>query len=290
MKIYYNGEFLNDHEVKISPFDHGFLYGLGVFETFRIYNGHPFLLFDHLKRLRKSLKELKIEWNLLDEEIQTILRELIERNEIKDAYIRLNISAGEGEIGLYTGEYTNPNTIIFIKPMHESNIVEKEGVILNTPRNSPEGKQRLKSHHYLNNIIGKREIGSSPSVEGIFLTKEGFLSEGIVSNLFFIKQDKLYTPHVDTGILNGITRQFVIQWAKSKNISVEEGFYKEEDLLNADEIFISNSIQEIIPVTTIGEHFFKVNRNSLMKELQKDYRFYRESLLSMTEIERSEQK
>nr|WP_255294921.1 aminodeoxychorismate lyase [Bacillus sp. AFS041924] len=279
---------MNDDEVKISPYDHGFLYGLGVFETFRIYNGHPFLLFDHLKRLRKSLLNLNIEWNLSNEEVQTILSNLLELNGIEDAYIRLNVSAGEGEIGLYTGTYTNPNTIIFIKPMHESNVVEKEGVILNTPRNSPEGKERLKSHHYLNNIIGKKEIGNSPNIEGIFLNKDGILSEGIVSNLFFIKQERLFTPHVDTGILNGITRQFVIYWSKINGISVEEGFYAEQELLEADEIFISNSIQEIIPVTVIGERFYSVSESSIIKKLQKDYRYYSRSLLSMNEMERSE--
>ncbi|QKE74603.1 aminodeoxychorismate lyase [Arthrobacter citreus] len=288
MKIYYNGEFLNDNEVKISPYDHGFLYGLGVFETFRIYNGHPFLLFDHLNRLRNSLLNLNIEWKLSDEEIQSILNRLMELNKLKDAYIRLNVSAGAGEIGLYTGNYTNPNTIIFIKPMHESKIVEKEGVILNTPRNSPEGKERLKSHHYLNNIIGKKEIGNSPSIEGIFLNKDGYLSEGIVSNLFFIKQNKLYTPHVDTGILNGITRQFVIHWAQLKGVSVEEGYFTEQELNEADEIFISNSIQEIIPVTVIGERFYNVSESSIIRDLQKDYQSYRNSLFSMNEMERSE--
>ncbi|PEJ59853.1 4-amino-4-deoxychorismate lyase [Bacillus sp. AFS002410] len=288
MKIYYNGEFLNDNEVKISPYDHGFLYGLGVFETFRIYNGHPFLLFDHLNRLRKSLTNLSIEWNQSDEEIQSVLSKLMDLNELKDAYIRLNVSAGAGEIGLYTGNYTNPNTIIFIKPMHESNIEEKEGVILNTPRNSPEGRERLKSHHYLNNIIGKKEIGNSPSIEGIFLNKDGYLSEGIVSNLFFIKQNKLYTPHVDTGILNGITRQFVIHWAKLKGVSVEEGYFTEQELNEADEIFISNSIQEIIPVTVIGERFYNVSESSIIRDLQKDYQSYRNSLFSMNEMERSE--
>ncbi|PEL10036.1 aminodeoxychorismate lyase [Bacillus sp. AFS017336] len=288
MKIYYNGEFLNDNEVKISPYDHGFLYGLGVFETFRIYNGHPFLLFDHLKRLRKSLTNLSIEWNQSDEEIQSVLSKLMELNDLKDAYIRLNVSAGAGEIGLYTGNYTKPNTIIFIKPMHESKIVEKEGVILNTPRNSPEGRERLKSHHYLNNIIGKKEIGNSPSIEGIFLNKDGYLSEGIVSNLFFIKQNKLYTPHVDTGILNGITRQFVIHWAKLKGVSVEEGYFTEQELNKADEIFISNSIQEIIPVTVIGERYYNVSESSIIRDLQKDYQAYRNSLLCMNEMERSE--
>jgi 4-amino-4-deoxychorismate lyase len=288
MKIYFNGEYLNDFEVKISPFDHGFLYGLGVFETFRIYDHHPFLLLDHLDRLRTSLNKLSIEWNISNAEIHSILQNLMKMNNLNDAYIRLNVSAGDGEIGLYTGNYTRPNTIIFIKPMHESNIVEKEGVILNTPRNSPEGKERLKSHHYLNNIIGKKEIGNSPSIEGIFLTKEGFLSEGIVSNLFFIKEDKLYTPHVDTGILNGITRQFVIHWAKTNDISIEEGYFTENELLDSDEIFITNSIQEIIPVTVIGENSYKVGKNSLIRMLQKDYHSYRKSLLSMKEIERSE--
>lgn len=288
MKIYFNGEYLNDFEVKISPFDHGFLYGLGVFETFRIYDGHPFLLFDHLNRLRHSLNELNIEWTTSNEEMQDILNKLVEMNELKDAYIRLNVSAGEGEIGLYTGTYHKPNTIIFVKPIHQTNIVEKEGVILQTPRNSPEGKERLKSHHYLNNILGKKEIGSSLSVEGIFLTKEGYLSEGIVSNLFFFKNGKLYTPHIDTGILNGITRQFVLHWSQINGILYEEGFYTETELIESDEIFITNSIQEIIPITMIGTHVYSLNEDSLIYKLQKDYRKYTSCLLSRYEIERSE--
>lgn len=288
MKIYFNGEYLNDEDVKISPFDHGFLYGLGVFETFRIYEGHPFLLFDHLDRLRQSLIELNIEWNMSNEEIRDILTRLIEINNVKNAYIRLNVSAGDGEIGLYTGIYQKPNTIIFIKPMPLSNITEKEGVILRTRRNSPEGKERLKSHHYLNNIIGKKEIGSSPSLEGIFLTKEGFISEGIVSNIFFIKSGKMYTPHIDTGILNGITRQFVLHWANINGIMYEEGFYTEAELLESDDIFITNSIQELIPITAIDQQVYTLQDDSLIYKLQKDYRHYTTSLVSRYEIERSE--
>ena len=288
MKIYFNGDYLNDFEVKISPFDHGFLYGLGVFETFRIYDGHPFLLFDHLNRLRQSLNELNIEWNMSNDEIQDILIQLVEMNNLKDAYIRLNVSAGDGEIGLYTGMYQKPNTIIFVKPMPPSNITEKEGVILHTPRNSPEGKERLKSHHYLNNIIGKKEIGNSPSLEGIFLTKEGYISEGIVSNIFFIKNGKMYTPHIDTGILNGITRQFVLHWSIINGILCEEGFYTEAELINSDEIFITNSIQEIIPITTIDQHSYALHEDSFIYKLQKDYHSYSSRLFSRYEIGRSE--
>ncbi len=288
MKIYFNGDYLDDFEVKISPFDHGFLYGLGVFETFRIYDGHPFLLFDHLNRLRNSLSELNIEWNMSNEEIRDILIQLVKMNNLKNAYIRLNVSAGDGKIGLYTGMYQKPNTIIFVKPMPLSNISEKEGVILRTPRNSPEGKERLKSHHYLNNIIGKKEIGNSPSLEGIFLTKEGYISEGIVSNIFFIKNGKMYTPHIDTGILNGITRQFVLHWLNINGIKYEEGFYTEKELIESDEIFITNSIQEMIPITAIDQHVYTINEDSLIYKLQKDYRNYTLRLFSRYEIERSE--
>lgn len=288
MKIYFNGEYLEDFDVKISPFDHGYLYGLGLFETFRIYDGHPFLLFDHLDRLRTSLKKLNIEWKITNIEIQSILRNLLEVNKLRDAYIRLNVSAGDGEVGLYTGLYSNPNTIVFIKPLPSTTIKEKEGVILSTPRNTPEGDERLKSHHYLNSIIGKKEIGDSPKVEGIFLTKEGYLSEGVVSNIFFIKNSILYTPHLNTGILNGITRQFVVYWAKINDISIEEGYYTEADLIESEEIFITNSIQEIIPITVIGNNHYPVSDSSLLIKLQKDYGHFREILLSRNEIERSE--
>lgn len=205
MFIYLNGDLVRKEDAVISPFDHGFLYGMGLFETIRVYNGHPFLLDDHLQRLNNSLEVLNIKTRYTRDEILEILHPLLKINELTDAYVRLNVSAGIGEIGLQTEPYVHPNLIIFAKPLPPAKgLQEKKSVILQLKRNTPEGFERLKSHHYLNNILAKREIGDHPECEGIFLTEDGYLAEGIVSNLFWIKDQKLYTPALETGILDGI--------------------------------------------------------------------------------------
>ncbi len=254
MYIYINGECVLENEAKISPFDHGFLYGLGLFETFRVYNGHPFLLDDHFQRLAISLQQLNIRFDLNKKEICEIITQLLALNKLKDAYIRFNVSAGNAPIGLQTEVYSSPNVIVFIKPM-PSLVHKKKAVFLNTPRNTPEGAERLKSHHYLNNIIGKREVISADT-EGIFLTNNGYVAEGVVSNIFWVKENKVYTPSLQTGILNGITRQFVIELLKKNAIPITEGFYSTKDVLEADEVFITNSIQEVVTITMLNNHLF----------------------------------
>lgn len=285
MLIYVNGTYVEDTEAKISPYDHGYLYGLGVFETFRIYNGHPFLLDDHYERLMDALLALQIEWDMKKGDMLTILKELLLRNELKHAYIRFNVSAGIDEIGLQTGVYKNPSVIVFIKPLTPPDIVvEKEGVILKQVRNTPEGNFRLKSHHYLNNILGKREIGNATNREGIFFTKEGYVAEGIVSNIFFVKEGALYTPSLHTGILNGITRAFIIKVAQMLNIKVKEGLFTKEELLTAEEVFVTNSIQEIVPLLHIEGRDFPGKEGEITKKLIGVYEMHRENLWSRNEL------
>jgi 4-amino-4-deoxychorismate lyase len=284
MYIYINGRIIKEEEALISIFDHGFMYGLGLFETFRVYQGHAFLFDDHLARLRQGLEELDVYWSQTNSEIFFAVQELLKKNNLQDAYIRLNVSAGPGNLGLPNQTYDAPTSIIYIKSIPEMG-KEKEGVFLETLRNTPEGKHRLKSHHYLNNILAKREIGQAPNKEGIFLTKEGFLAEGIVSNLFWVKDGVVYTPHIDTGILNGITRQFAIKLLQKRGIRCEEGFYKKAVLLSSDEVFVTNSIQEIIPITKIENQSFLCTKGSMTERLQKDYRLFTSFLLTMNKME-----
>ena len=134
--------------------------------------------------------------------------------------------------------------------------MEKEGVILKQVRNTPEGALRLKSHHYLNNILGKREIGNVVNKEGIFLTEAGYVAEGLF-RISFVKGEILYTPSLETGILNGITRAFIIKFAEELGIEVKEGFFTKDELLSADEVFVTNSIQEIVPLNCIEGRDFR---------------------------------
>lgn len=273
MFTYVNGQMIPNNEVRISPFDHGFLYGVGVFETFRTYNGIPFLLEEHLNRLNLSLQELHINLHVTRDEARDILVKLEKANGWRNAYVRFNVSAGEGEIGLQTAPYQHPNIIVFQKQLAAAGpMAEKRGIWLKTRRNRPEGESRLKSHHYLNNIFGKREAGSDPSIEGIFLTEDGFVAEGVVSNVFWTKERTLYTPALQTGILNGVTRQFVMGLAGESGLCVKEGMYTPDEAESADEVFVTNSIQEIVPLQALGKKAFPGAAGEVVQHLFTQYR------------------
>lgn len=253
MILYQNGRYIREDEIVISPFDHGFLYGIGLFETIRLYDGHPFLLDDHLQRLNDGLRHLHIDYTVEKEVIVEVLQELLKRNHLRHARVRINVSAGEGIVGLPQQPYTKPNLIIFISPLSEptNQLQEKESVILQIRRNTPETDWRLKSLHYGNNIAAKMELKNQPEREGIFLTEEGYIAEAITSNIFFVKEKTLYTPKQSTGILLGITRQFILLLAEKLGLSIQEGLFTVDDMREAEEVFITNSIQEIVSIRKI---------------------------------------
>ncbi|NOU76544.1 aminodeoxychorismate lyase [Paenibacillus sp. LMG 31458] len=253
-----NGILTNDKEAVVSVYDHGFLYGLGLFETFRTYKKEPFLLPEHLRRLTEGCRELGIGYEPDLAHIQRLIDELLKANNLEDAYIRYSVSAGVDILGLPSGVYQNPTEIIYIKPLpprDEQIYTQGKALqLLKLPRNTPEGLYRFKSFHYMNNILAKRELQQydwAACAEGLMLTEEGYVAEGIVSNIFFIKDRACYTPSLDTGILPGITRAYVLQLAQQQQIPTQGGLYRWEDLLEADEVFIVNSIQEIVPITTL---------------------------------------
>ncbi|MGP1910479.1 aminodeoxychorismate lyase [Metabacillus sp. JX24] len=275
MYIYLNSEFIRAEDARISPFDHGYLYGLGVFETFRVYKGHPFLLNDHMSRLKKAMGELNIKLDESSLNIEEVIQHLLLLNDLQDedVSVRLNVSAGDGGLMFGALEYREPTVMMFMRKLPElPTDLEKRGVLLSVPRNTPEGKERIKSHHYLNNVLAKREAGNDPSVEGIFLTKDGFVAEGIVSNLFWVKNECVYTPSLDTGILNGITRQFVIRCLEKERMRWVEGRFTADELLQADEIFAVNSVQEIIPLKEIGSSVFSGKNGAVTQTLKRIYK------------------
>ena len=253
--LFQDGRYVPAEQVVVSPFDHGFLYGMGLFETIRVYDGHPFLLTEHLQRLNDGLKELSIDYWLEHDVTMDILQQLLIKNDLRHARVRINISAGEGLVGLPSEPYKNPSVIFFINPLPEptDELQSKKAKVLQIPRNLPETNYRLKSFHYGNNIAAKMELRNYPDMEGIFLTKEGFISEAITSNIFWVKKNILYTPNQSTGILVGITRQFILLLARQLDIPVQEGCFELEEIKDADEVFITNSIQEIVAITEIDQ-------------------------------------
>lgn len=275
MKWMYNGQVIDHKDLTIPVNDHGFLYGIGLFETFRVYDATAFLFDEHMSRLQKGLPLIGIDFRLSKTEILQQLKLLLETNSVQNAYIRLTITAGEAPLGLPAEKYNNPSVIWQIKslgPIKEGVTVAKKAVILKQRRNLPETSIRLKSLNFLNNVLAKQEILNEKDTEGFFLTHEGYLAEGIVSNIFFIKDNKLYTPSLNTGILNGITRQHVINISKRNNIPIAEGLFTPEDLYRADSIFITNSIQEIVRITTLDGIEYPYHEDDLIDFLVKEYK------------------
>lgn len=263
--------FVQDHELMISPFDHGFLYGIGFFETFRTYNGEPFLFEEHMARLRAALAEYKITLPYSNEQLKEVIYELTSRSDRREGYFRLNVSAGNEGLGLQASVYDNPTVIIFRKEL-TAGPVEKNACILKTVRSMPEQTQRYKSHHYANNILARQEVPSLQHIEGIFLNEKGFICEGITSNIFWVRDDCLFTPSINTGILNGITRQFVIKLANNLNLAVTEGEFLVDELRKADECFVTTSIQEIIPIRQLDQTIFAGSAGTIYKKLHHQYR------------------
>ncbi|WP_329958860.1 aminodeoxychorismate lyase [Sporosarcina sp. G11-34] len=255
-----NDEYIRDEDLKISPYDHGFLYGVGFFETFRTYAGNVLLFKEHMDRLNEALAEYRIAMPYNEEEILAVVRKLDDLSGNADGYFRLNVSAGVQDIGLAPSSYATPNVILFRKALPQSTRgAEKEAVWLETPRNRPESAVRHKSHNFLNNVRGRLELPSLKDTEGIFVTEEGFVAEGVTSNIFWVKDGSLYTPDIATGILPGTTRAFVMKLAEQVKIDVQEGFYLKSDIENADELFVTNAVQEVVPIHRVGNRVFPGN-------------------------------
>ncbi|TQR18177.1 aminodeoxychorismate lyase [Psychrobacillus vulpis] len=269
MDAWKDGELYRADELTISPYDHGFLYGLGFFETFRTYNGQVFLWEEHWSRLSKALEDFRITMPYDKETIIAAVTALTKVNNNEDGYFRLNISAGVHDIGLQPTSYEKPTVILFRKTL-PSNLrgTEKSAVWLETVRNSPESGIRHKSHHYANNIQARFEVTSLASLEGIFLTVDGFIAEGITSNIFWVKNGKLYTPSLQTGILAGVTRDWIIN---NSSIEVVEGLFLQDALEDADEVFITNAVQEIVPIKNIDEKQFLGNQGPVYVALHESY-------------------
>ncbi|BBH23316.1 4-amino-4-deoxychorismate lyase [Paenibacillus baekrokdamisoli] len=260
MNIGWNGAVKQAEEAVISVYDHGFLYGMGLFETFRTYGGQPYLLERHLHRLSDGCRSIGIHYTPDIEVFREWLTSLMESNQLTEAYVRLTVTAGESVLGLPSTDYMQPNVLLLVKSLPAANAqLYEEGrqlALLHTKRNTPEGEIRLKSLHYMNNIVAKRELlqlDAADGAEGLMLTREGWLAEGIVSNLFFVQDGTVYTPSIDTGILPGVTRSRVIELAQESGYSIAEGLYTWSELLAADEVWVTNSIQELVPVTTLRD-------------------------------------
>lgn len=258
MKVYINGKLANKERALISVFDHGFLYGDGVFEGIRTYDRLVFRLKEHIDRLYKSADaiELKIPMTKI-EMIETIVKTL-KANKLKDAYVRLVVTRGIGDLGLDPRKCHKPTVIIITDKiaLYPKEFYQKglEIVTATTKRNLPQALDpRIKSLNYLNNILAKIDAIKAGTEEAIMLTYDDYVAECTGDNIFVVKNCEVITPPVDIGALEGITRDAVISLAKRLDMPFYEKLLRMEDIYSADEVFLTGTAAEIIPVVKIDE-------------------------------------
>ena len=258
MWVYLNDRFVQKEHARVSVFDHGFLYGDGVYETLRVYGGRILLWERHLARLHRSCELIGLDFPIPDEAWLPILGELLVRNNLQNAGLRVTISRGEGELGIDPRLCARPTVVIMAKPVVEYTDQQREQgrtLHLASIRRNPEFAQspQIKAISFLNNILAKQEAVRVGADDALMLNMEGELTECTTSNIFFVKNQRLHTPAVECGILKGITRDIVMEIAQGQDVSVEEGRYMMDGLLQADECFITNTGIEIMPVSQIGD-------------------------------------
>lgn len=256
LTIYLDGEYVPEEKAAVSVFDHGLLYGDGVFEGIRAYHGRVFKLKEHLDRLYDSAKYILLEIPMTKEEMQGVVLETCRRNGIRDGYIRLVVTRGKGDLGLDPKKCPKPTVFCIAASiqLYPPEFYEKglEVITVPTRRNVPEALNvRVKSLNYLNNILGKIEAGLTGVQEAIMLTSDGYVAEATGDNIFIITNGRLVTPPPHLGILEGITRNAVMELAQEMGIPVQEKIFTRYDIFTADECFLTGTAAEIIPVVKV---------------------------------------
>ncbi len=289
MWIYLNDRFVAEEDARISVFDHGFLYGDGVYETLRSYAGRFFLLAQHIKRLYRSADMIDLTIPLAEQDWARVLGEALQRNglargatggsaEPADGHVRITISRGKGELGLDPELCPHPTVVIMTKPLSPTPArLFEQGVrlvLVSVRRNSAATlPPQIKSLNFLNNILAKREASRAGAFDALMLNQEGVVTECTVSNVFFARHGRLHTPSVACGILEGVTRGVVIQLAAESGIAVEEGAFPPAALLEADECFITNTSMEIMPVSEVdGKKIGKGAPGAVTAQLRDSFR------------------
>ena len=269
MWVYLNDQFLPGDQARISVFDHGFLYGDGVYETLRAYQGQIFMVTKHIARLYRSATLIGLTIPLKESVWPNLLDRTLRKNELgpqaqsdtlspQDAYIRITISRGKGDIGLDPSLCSAPTILIIAKPLspYPEELFDRgiQLALVSVRRNSVAAlPPQIKSLNFLNNILAKHEASQLGAFDSLMLNTEGYVAECSTSNIFFVRDGRLYTPSVECGILEGITRDIVLLLCAEEAIPTEEGTYLPQFLLTADECFVTNTSMEIMPVTRVDQ-------------------------------------
>ena len=252
MKVYLGGKLVDEADAKISVFDHGLLYGDGVFEGIRVYHGKVFRLKEHMERLYDSARSIWLEIPMGRDELTRQVEECVRINDKKDGYIRLVVTRGTGTLGLDPRKCDTQIIIIvddislYPQELYDNGL---EIITAATMRNNPAAlNPRIKSLNYLNNILGKIEAIRGGCLEALMLNHKGEVAECTGDNVFILKHGELRTPPIDAGILEGVTRNAVIELSRKAGMTVKEMALTRHDIFAAEEFFLTGTAAEIIPV------------------------------------------
>ncbi|WP_096437876.1 branched-chain-amino-acid transaminase [Alteribacter populi] len=254
--IFLSGQFVKKEEAVVSVYDHGFLYGDGVFEGIRVYNGNIFKLDEHLNRLYDSAQSIMMTVPYTKEEMSAIIVESVQKNRLDSAYIRVVVSRGPGNLGLDPTFCSEPRVVVIVE---ELNMFPKElyerglrvGSVASR-RNRPDVlSPQVKSLNYLNNILVKLEANQAGVDEALMLNDQGYVTEGSADNIFIVKNDTIYTPPIYLGALEGITRNAIIDLANQHGYKLKETPFTRHDVYVADEVFLTGTAIEVIAVVDV---------------------------------------
>ncbi len=253
LKIYLNGEFVDRDKAVVSVYDHGYLYGDGIFEGIRAYKGCIFASREHLERLYYSAKTLMIDMPVTIDEMEKIVADTLIINNLEDAYIRLVVSRGPGDLGLDPRKCSRPTLVViadkiklYPEEFYQKGLEVVTASVRRTPVDSFNGK--VKSLNYLNNIMARIEANNAGAGEAIMLNHDGYIAECSADNIFIIKDKEIFTPAPHLGLLKGITRDSIIKVARSQGLNVYETIFTTHDVYNADEVFLTGTGAEVVAV------------------------------------------
>lgn len=246
--VFINGSMVPKEDAKVSVFDRGFLYGDGVFETVRIYDGKPFMIDEHVTRLLQGLKTVRFQ--KLPAGLKVHSEKVIEANSVKNGVMRIEVTRGEMPTNESTVVITARETIPYAEELYNKGF---RAIISRIRKDHRSPICNIKSANFLIFILAKDEAADAGVDEAILLNNEGFIAEGSVSNLFILKGDNLFTPSLESGILPGITRQVVIKVSEEMGLKVKELKIRPEELYDADEAFLTNSLMEVMPLVEVDK-------------------------------------
>lgn len=254
-----NGRITSDTDAVISVFDHGFLYGEGIYETMRTYHRRPFLYDRHLRRLRRSARMIELPVPFTDQELAAQIRDTQAMARIDgEAYIRVLVTRGVGELTYDPKATPNPSVVIIVKPhVDPAPEVYEKGVrvvIVDVVRNHPDTvNPMIKSNNLMNSALAAQEAIKQNAFEGIMRNYRGELTECTTANLFIVSNKAALTPPLEAGLLPGITREFLFDIGKDIGVEVREQVMRDDDLFNADEAFLTSTTRELVPIVTVND-------------------------------------